>query len=388
MIYESIQLPEERTKLMKKTITVQKPYLDKEELTEIEKVLRSCWLGMGKEVKKFEEEVKKYLDAKYFIAVNTGTSALHLALEAIGVKEGDEVIVPSLTFVGSIHPILYCGAVPVFCEVDYDTLNIDVKDVEKKITKKTKAVIPVHYSGQSVDMDALLSLGKKYGIKIIEDAAHAFGSIYKGRKIGSFGDITCFSFDPIKNITCGEGGGIATGNRKWAEKIILQRLMGIDKETLVRYKNKRSWHYSVKSIGYRYHMGNINAAIGLAQIKKLDKIIDRKKQIIKKYDLEFRDVKEIDLVKKDYNEIAPFNYIIKVKNKRNKLIDYLKEKGIDTGIHYIPNHIQPFFKRFNVKLSVTDKLYKEILTLPLYYGMTDKEVWKVINDVKGFYARS
>lgn len=384
---------------MNKNIGVQKPYLDKEELIAISRVLKSCWLGMGAEVKMFEEEVKKYLGAKHFIAVNTGTSAIHLALLVIGVKEGDEVIVPSLTFVGSIHPIIYCGAKPVFCEVNYDTLNIDVKDVEKKITKKTKAVIPVHYSGQSVDMDKLLSLGKKYGIKIIEDAAHAFGSVYKGRKIGSFGDITCFSFDPIKNITCGEGGGIATPNSAWAKDVILKRLMGIDKETLVRYKNKRSWHYRVKSIGFRYHMSNINAAIGLAQINKLNKIIDRKKQISKKYDSALKEVKEIDLVKKDYNETAPFNYIIKVKTKRNKLIDYLKEKGIDTGIHYIPNHIQPFFKKINVRscrpsaslrtgdlsLPVTDKLYKEILTLPLYYGMTDKDIDKVINEVIKFY---
>jgi len=379
---------------MNKNIGVQKPYLGKEELIAISGVLKSCWLGMGKEVKKFEEEAKKYLGAKYFIAVNTGTSALHLALEAIGIKEGDEIIVPSLTFVGSIHPILYCGAVPVFCEVNYDTLNIDVKDVERKITKKTKAVIPVHYSGQSADMDTLLSLGKKYGIKIIEDAAHAFGSIYKGKKIGSFGDITCFSFDPIKNITCGEGGGIATGNRKWAEKILLQRLMGIDKETLVRYKNKRSWHYSVKSIGFRYHMGNINAAIGLVQLKRVDRIIDGKMKIVKKYDDALKKIKQLEMVKKDYNNLAPFNYILKVKTKREGLINFLKEKGIDTGIHYIPNHIQPFFKRFNVgachgmplRLPITEKLYKEILTLPLYYGMTDKDVNKVINEVTKFYA--
>lgn len=372
---------------MNKNISVQKPYLNREELAAISGVLKSCWLGMGAEVKEFEEEVKKYLGAKYFIAVNTGTSAIHLALEAVGIKKGDEVIVPSLTFVGSIHPILYCGAKPAFCDVEYDTLNIDVKDAEERITKKTKAVLPVHYSGQPCDMAALLKLGKKYKIKIIEDAAHAFGSTYKEKKIGSFGDIACFSFDPIKNITCGEGGGIATSNSKWAKKVILQRFMGIDKETWVRYKNKRSWYYQVKSIGFRYHMSNINAAIGIAQLKRAEEIIKRKKEIAKMYDFEFKRIKDIDLVKKDYDRIAPFNYIIKVKKGRERLIDYLKERGIDTGVHYIPNHIQPFFKEFKKKLPVTEKLYGEILTLPLYYDMADGDVNKVVDNVKGFFKK-
>ena len=368
-------------------LNVQKPFLDKDELKNVGDVLDSCWLGMGKQVKEFEDEVKKYLGVKYFIAVNTGTSAIHLALEALDLKDGDEVIVPSLTFAGSIQPILYLRAKPVFCDVDYNTLNIDIKDVENKITKRTKAVLPVHYSGQPVDMDRLLKSGKKHGFKIVEDAAHAFGSFYKGKKIGSLGDMTCFSFDQIKNVTCGEGGCIATNNSKWAKKIILMRLLGIDKETLVRYKNKRSWLYNIKSIGFRYHMSNINAAIGLAQMKKMEKTISRKKHMVNEYDKAFANMKEIDIVNKNYDEIAPFNYIIKVKKNRNRLIDFLKEKGIDTGIHYIPNHIQSFFRKFRVKLPVTEKLYKEILTLPLYYGMSDKDVLHVINSVKEFFKK-
>jgi perosamine synthetase len=165
------------------------------------------------------------------------------------------------------------------------------------------------------------------------------------------------------------------------------RLLGIDKETLVRYKNKRSWLYNIKSIGFRYHMSNINAAIGLAQMKKMEKTISRKKHMVNEYDKAFANMKEIDIVNKNYDEIAPFNYIIKVKKNRNRLIDFLKEKGIDTGIHYIPNHIQSFFRKFRVKLPVTEKLYKEILTLPLYYGMSDKDVLHVINSVKEFFKK-
>ncbi|MFH1453395.1 MAG: DegT/DnrJ/EryC1/StrS family aminotransferase [Armatimonadota bacterium] len=371
---------------MSKVISVQKPYLGKDELASVSKVFESAWLGMGAEVKKFEDEVEKYLNAKYFVAVNTGTSAIHLALLTSGVGVGDEVIVPSLTFVASIHPIIYCGAKPVFCDVEPDTLNIDVKDFEKKITSKTKAVIPVHYSGQPADMDPLIKLAKKHKITVIEDAAHAFGSKYKNKKIGSFGDMTCFSFDPIKNITCGEGGGIATSNPKWVKQIIKKRIMGIDKETWTRYKNNRNWHYSIDSIGFRYHMSNINAAIGIVQLKRLNKIIDGKKKIVKKYDDAFKKIPQLEITKKNYNETAPFNYILKVKVRRQELIDYLKQKGIDTGIHYIPNHLQPFFKKFKTKLPVTEKLFGEILTLPLYYGMTNKDINKVIDGIRGFYA--
>ena len=188
-------------------LPVSRPSIGQEEIKEVEKVFSTGWLGLGSTVFEFENKLKDYLGAKHVLAVNTGTTALHIALDACGIKEGDEVIVPSLTFCASIQVITALRAVPVFCEINPDNLNVDVTDVRKKITQKTKAIMPVHYCGNACDMDALMEIGKKHKIVIVEDAAHAFGSSYKGKKIGSFGDATCFSFDPIKNLTCGEGGG-------------------------------------------------------------------------------------------------------------------------------------------------------------------------------------
>ena len=255
-----------------------KPNIGKEELKNIEKVFKTNWLGMGSFVYEFEKKIEKYLGTKHAICVNTGTTGIHLALSAIGIKPKDEVIVPSLTFAGSVQPIINMGAKPVFCEVEEDTLNIDVKDMAKRITKKTKAIICVHYGGLSCDMNKILKIARKKKIKVVEDAAHAFGSLYKGKKIGGFGDISCFSFDPIKNLTCGEGGCVTTNNLKLAETLRRKRLLGISKDTWVRYKNKRSWFYEVVTEGYRYHMSNINAAIGLAQFDKLGKFTKKKNQ--------------------------------------------------------------------------------------------------------------
>src|SRR3990172_6604946 len=258
-------------------LPVSRPSMGQEELEEVKKVFDSGWLGLGSTVFEFENVLKEYLGAKNVIAVNTGTTALHIALDAFGVGVGDEVIVPSLTFCASIQVITALRAIPVFCEVYPNSVNIDIEDVKNRITPKTKAIMPVHYCGNACDMDALLDIGKEKNIVIIEDAAHAFGSLYKDRKIGSFGDVTCFSFDPIKNITCGEGGAVVLGNDEIAEEIRRKRILGIDKDTWHRYKNERSWFYEVTTQGYRYHMSNINAAIGVAQFKKLDLFIEKKR---------------------------------------------------------------------------------------------------------------
>ena len=356
-----------------------------EELEQVKKVFGTGWLGLGSTVYEFENKLKEYLNAQNVIAINTGTTALHIALDAFGVTEGDEVIVPSLTFCASIQVITALKASPVFCEVKPDTLNIDVEDVKRRITPKTKAIMPVHYCGNSCDMDALLSIGKEHNVLIIEDAAHAFGSSYKGKKIGSFGDVTCFSFDPIKNITCGEGGAVVLSDDTVAEDIRRKRILGIDKDTWHRYKNERSWFYEVTTQGYRYHMSNINAAIGLAQLTKLNKFIEKKKNIVNLYNERFKDLDGLKLLEWNLNETAPFTYIIRVLDgKRDKMMDFLKEKGIGTGIHYIANHIQPYFAKYAKPLPVTERIWNEILTLPLYYDMTKDEVDLVINSITEF----
>lgn len=365
-------------------IPVSRPSIGKEELAAVEKVFQTGWLGLGSVVFDFENTLKEYLPAKNVIAVNTGTTALHIALDSLGIGQGDEVIVPSLTFAASIQAIIQTGAIPVFCEVREEDLNIDVDDARKRITSKTKAVMPVHYCGKSCNMDALLEIGKKNNIKVVEDAAHAFGSSYKGRKIGSFGDATCFSFDPIKNITCGEGGAVCVSDDEVAERIRRKRILGIDKDTWHRYRNERSWFYEVVEPGYRYHMSNINAAIGLEQMKKLNGFIRRKREITKRYDKAFKGLKGIKILSHDYENTAQFCYIVKVEGHRDDLMEYLKSRGVGSGVHYIPNHLQPLFKKYSAKLPVTEKLGEEILTLPLYYDMREEEVELVINSLREF----
>jgi len=361
-----------------------RPSIGKEELLEVQKVFETGWLGMGSVVFEFEKAISGYLGAKHVICVNTGTSAIHIALDALGLKEADEVIVPSLTFVSSIQAICACGATPVFCEIDPDTLCIDLKDVKKKLTKRTKAIMPVHYGGEPCDMEGLISLARQFSLNLVEDAAHAFGSRYKGKMVGSLGDLTCFSFDPIKNITCGEGGAVVTGDDKLAQIIIKKRILGIDKDTWHRYKNQRSWSYEVVTKGYRYHLSNINAAIGMVQLRKIEDFLRKKRDVCGQYNAAFNGLKGITLLKRDYGNIAPFNYVIRVKKDRDALIGYLKERGIDAGIHYIPNHLQPAFKQFYTPLPVTEGVFDQIATLPLYVDMNEQDILRVIEAVLSF----
>lgn len=369
-------------------IPVQRPYLGQEEVEAVRRVFDTRWLGMGSATKEFEDRLREFIGTKHVIAVNTGTSALHIALDALGLQPGDEVIVPSLTFTASVQAILAVGARPVFCDVGADTLNMDMRDVVRRVTARTKVIMPVHYGGLVCEMDELLPLARERKIWIVEDAAHAFGSTYKGRMVGTLGDATCFSFDPIKNITCGEGGAVATDNDEIASRIIPKRILGIDNDTWSRYRNERSWFYEVVATGYRYHLSNINAAIGLEQLKRFEAFKARKQAVVRRYDEAFKDVAELALVTHNLAETFPFFYIVRVLGKRrDALMVHLKEKGIASGVHYIPNHIQPLFADFRVPLPVTDQLYEEILTLPLYFEMSDGDAETVIATVRSFFKK-
>ena len=371
-----------------KQIQVSRPSIGVDELEEVRKVFETGWLGLGSTDFEFETRIRDFLGAKHVIAVNSGTTALHIALDAHGIGEGDEVIVPSLTFCASIQVVTALKAIPVFCEIEPDTLNIDIEDARKRITHKTKAIMPVHYCGNSCDMDELLKIGKENNIFIIEDAAHAFGSSYKGRKIGSFGDATCFSFDPIKNITCGEGGAVVLSNDTIAESMRRKRILGIDKDAWHRYEGERSWFYEVTTQGYRYHMSNINAAIGLAQLRKFDILSEKRKHIANGYNERLNGIKGIKLIRWDLNETVPFMYIIHVQDgKRDELMNFLNGKGIVTGVHYIANHIQPYFSKYSNPLPVTESVLEDILTLPLYPDMTDKDLAFVVDSIKTFFER-
>lgn len=372
---------------MRSMLPVSRPSLGAAELEEVRKVFDTGWLGLGSTVLEFENTIKDFLGVRNVIAVNSGTSALHLALDGfgIGAAASDEVIVPSLTFCAAIQAIVGVGARPVFCEVEPATLNIDVRDVERLITPQTKAIMPVHYCGRPCEMDALLDFASRHDLIVLEDAAHAFGSSYKGKRIGSFGDVACFSFDPIKTLTCGEGGAIVLSDDEVAEEIRRKRNLGIDKDTWSRYRGERSWFYEVTTRGYRYHMSNINAAIGLAQFKKLETFISRRREIVESYNRAFAGLRGVQLLDWKLEDTAPFTYIVRVQNgKRDQAMDFLKDQGVGTGVHYIANHIQPFFASYACSLPVTENLWKEILTLPLYSDMTDEDVDRVVEAMKSF----
>ena len=332
-------------------IPVSRPSLGEAELASVKTVFESGWLGLGAQVFEFEQGLQKFLGAKHVVCTNTGTTALHLALDALGIGNGDEVIVPSFTYVATVQAITATGATPVFCDIHADDLNIDADDIKQKITRKTKAIITVHYRGFPCDMDNIGKLAQEHDLFVIEDAAHAFGSSYKGKKIGSFGDIACFSFDPIKNITCGEGGAVVFQDDSLLEKIQQKRILGIDKDTWSRYRNERSWFYDVVTQGYRYHMSNISAAVGLIQLKKFDGMNRRKIEVARRYDAAFDGVEGITLLRNDgYKDIGLFVYILKIKSRRNELMDALSRQGVGSGIHYIPSHIFSFYKKEGVHL--------------------------------------
>jgi perosamine synthetase len=363
-------------------IPVSRPSLGEEELASVKSVFESGWLGLGAQVFEFEQELQKFLGAKHVVCTNTGTTALHLSLDALGIGKGDEIVVPSFTYVATIQAITATGATPVFCDIHADNLNIDTADMKRKITEKTKAILPVHYRGFPCEMDEISKCAQERNLFVIEDAAHAFGSSYKGKKIGSFGDIACFSFDPIKNITCGEGGAVVFQDDSLLEKVQQKRILGIDKDTWSRYRNERSWFYDVVTQGYRYHMSNISAAVGLVQLKKYDRMNRRKIEVAKRYDAAFKGVNGITLLRNDgYKDIGLFVYILKIKARRNELMDTLSKKGVGSGIHYIPSHIFSFYKKEGVHLPVTEQIYDEILTLPLFPDITDTQVEQVIDAV-------
>lgn len=371
-------------------IKVARGCLGKEELEAVKEAFDYGYFGLAYKVNEFENALKEYLGTTAeVVATNTGTSALHLALSALGIGEGDEVIVPSFTFVASVQAVEMCGATPVLCEVEQDTFLMDIEDVKRKITSKTKAIMPVHYSGNPCDMDEFLKIKEKTGIRIVEDAAHAIGSTYKGRKIGSFGDVTCFSFDSIKVITCGEGGCIVSSDEQLLEQCRMKRLLGIDRKTMhTKDWKERSWIYDVNAVGYRYHMSNINAAIGCEQLKKIDAFISRRRQLCKLYASQLENVEGIRLLKMDYDTIAPFMFPVSIAdNKRDALKAYLQEHDIEAGISYIPNHLFSLFRDDKRMLAVSDRIFEGILCLPLHFELSDGDVCEVCEVIKKFLQK-
>ena len=354
------------------------------EIDAVSRVLQSEYLGMGESVQSFEAAIKKYMNTNLeVVCVNTGTSALHLSLAAIDIKAGDEVLVPSLTYIASFQAISATGATPIACEVDSSTLFIDVNDAKSKITDKTKAIMPVHYASSSTGMVDVYSLARKYNLRVIEDAAQSFGCSREGEMIGVTGDIICFSFDGIKNITSGEGGAVITSDKLLAQKLKDGRLLGVEKDTDKRYSGSRSWEFDVSEQGYRYHMSNINAAIGIVQLERIESFKKKRQSIVANYIHELDSVSEITYLEFKYEEIMAHIFVIKAK-RRNDLRLYLIEQGIECGVHYKPNHL---LKKYKSKgsLPVTESVYGEILTLPCHVDLSENEQAFIINKIKEFY---
>lgn len=372
-----------------RNIPFHRPSFDEDEFNEVKSCLQSGWITTGPRVRRFEEEFSKYIGCNHAIALNSCTAALHLALDAFGLKEGEEVILPTITFASTGEVVTYFNAKPVLVDCEEDTLLIDVNKIEEKISKKTKIIIPVHYAGQACDMDKIIQLARKYNIYVIEDAAHSLPTRYKGRMIGKIGNITCFSFYSTKTITTSEGGMACTEDDNIAERIKIMSLHGISKDAWKRYSSQGSWYYEIIDAGYKYNMTDIAASLGLVQLRKCNNFQQKREMIAKKYTDAFKDIPEIKVpIVRDYGTHAWHLYVIqldleRLRINRGQFIDNMREEGIGCSVHFIPLHLHPYYKKvFRYKKEEfpgATRVYEKIVSLPIYPKMTDEDIDYVID---------
>jgi len=404
---------------MKKIIPYGRQFVDENDIKAVIEVLQSKTLTQGPKTAEFESALSNISGGNYAVAVNSGTSALHIACLAAGVKEGDEVITSPITFVASANCTLYCGGKPVFADIDPETYNISPEEIEKQISSRTKAIIPVHFAGQSCDMEIIQQIisnaEKKYNHKIyiIEDACHALGSKYKGNDVGScvYSDMVVMSFHPVKHITTGEGGAVLTNSNKLRKKLSRLRSHGITNspEELINkeegfspsYKAGKSkmnpWYYEQQNIGYNYRLTNIQAALGCSQLNKLPTFKERRRQIVNIYNKAFRNVDNIQIPFEAENCDSNFHLYVLLFDfmmfglNRAEFIRKLKTRNIETQVHYIPVHTQPFYqKNFNTKWNDfpnAENYYKKCLSIPLFPAMTETDVEKTIHEIKNIVTK-
>ena len=371
------------------SIPVFQPHIRVDTLKHLTDALDVGWLGMGAVTKEFEEHIASYLGVgnRYVIATNTGTSALHMALVAAGVGTGDEVITPSFNYVADHQAIRMAGADVVMCDIQDDNLGIDCEKAADLITDRTKAIIPLHFAGQPCDQEGVYRLARAHGLRVIEDGMHAFGTAIGGRKIGSYGDITCFSFDPVKIITSIDGGCVTGCGEEELQRLKHLRFLGVDKETSERYKNQRAWEYDVVDQGFRYHLTNIMASVGVSQIKRADEFIASRRAVCRTYNTAFEGIPGLRPVLGNLKDVSPFIYPLRVEdNRREALIAHLKERAIATGIHFVPVHRHTYFADARRgDMAVTERIVREVVTLPLHSNMRPDFVQRVIDGVTGFF---
>lgn len=377
--------------MTKDFIQFHKPYITDDEIAEVVDTVKSGWWTTGPKTKKFEQEFNSYIGSKRSVVVSSWTAAAHLSLEAIGLKPGDEVIVPAVTFTATAEIVCYFGAKPVIVDVDPHTLNILPQEIEKAITSKTKAIIPVHYGGLPCDMDEIHVIAKKQNIKVLEDAAHALPALYKNKMIGTLSDITCFSFYVTKSLATGEGGMICTDDDEIADRCTVMRLHGISRDPWNRYTAEGSWHYEVISAGYKYNFTDIQAALGLQQLKKVELLWQMRREIAEKYNNRFADNDLLKIPPRLADRESAWHlYQIQLNLpmltiNRSEFIELLKHCGVASSVHFIPLYHHPFYKK-TFGLNIMDypnseNAYHRLVSLPIWPGMTDAQIETVCEKV-------
>ncbi|MFK5969586.1 MAG: DegT/DnrJ/EryC1/StrS family aminotransferase [Candidatus Marithrix sp.] len=375
------------------------PCIGEEEINEVVDTLRSGWLTSGPKTKYFEEEFANFIGIPHALAVNSCTAGLHLALEAIGIQPGDKIITTPYTFTATAEVIRYLGAEPLFVDIDPNTFNIDVQQVAKtlEINNGIKAILPVHFAGQANDMDTILALAKQYSLKVVEDAAHALPTYYKGRAVGTLGDITVYSFYVTKTLATGEGGMIVTANSDYAKHMQALRLHGISKDVFNRSaSNMPAWHYDIIAPGFKYNMNDIAAALGIQQLRKVNNFLQRRTEIAEQYNQAFADLPMRIPYQYPDSTHAWHLYVIQLKLEelhidRNSFIERMKEAGIGTSVHFIPLHLHTYWReRYNFKptdFPIALDAYQRAVSLPIYPSMTDVDVQRVITQVKAILLK-
>lgn len=382
----------------KEFLPFSKPSIDEATINEVIACLKSGWLATGPRVQKFEEDLKKYLQAPFALPLTSATAGLQLALQALKFKPGDEVITTPMTFVASLNTIVQANAKPVLVDVDFATRNIDVKKIEKVITPRTKAILPVHFAGIPADLDPIYALAKKYNLRVIEDAAHAIGSFYKNKIIGSFGDIQVFSFHPNKVMTSGEGGAVTTQDEKIAKDITVMRFHGIDRSAWNRFSKEGSQHYDVIKAGYKYNMLDLQAAIGIHQLAAIESFITKREKLALRYQEVFADWPELILPQKpnyscrnSWYIYAPLINQEKAKMTRDEFMQAMKEENIGTGLHYEAVHLYSFYRdNYGYKRGQfpnAEKISDGIVSLPLFPDMTLAEQDRVILAMRKIFKK-
>lgn len=377
--------------IREKFLTYGRQYIDEKDIENVMKVLKGDFLTTGPVAREFEKKVAEYVGAKYAVAVANGTAALHMACSVAGIKEGDEVLVPAITFAASANCVLYCGGKPVFVDIDPRTYNIDIEDMKKKITSKTKAIIPVDMTGQAVDIDEIMKIAKERNLIVIEDAAHALGSEYKNRKVGATAHMTEFSFHPVKPITTAEGGMIVTNDYELYKKMVRFRSHGITRLEEELIDNHGPWYYEQLELGFNYRITDVQCALGLGQIDKIDKFINRRREIVKIYNEAFKEIREITTpYEAEFSNSGWHIYIINLNLdmltvSRKEIFEALLKENVGVNVHYLPVYLHPYYSELGYKqglCKVAEDLYSRIITIPLFPGMKDQDVKDVIAGVK------